>query len=75
MVEPMTPDFYNQPIGSTQTQPAAQPAAQPSGGSTFMQQLLGGTTPQPTTPTPAPAPAPSTGSANTFMEQLLAGAR
>ena len=75
MVEPMTPDFYNQPIGSTQTQPAAQPAAQPSGGSTFMQQLLGGTTPQPTTPAPAPAPAPSTGSANTFMEQLLAGAR
>ena len=54
---------------------ALQPAAQPGGGSTFMQQLLGRTTTQPTTPTPAPAPAPSTGSANTFMEQLLAGAR
>ena len=66
-----------EPGGSLQpqAQPAAQPAAQPGGGSTFMQQLLGGTTPQPTTPTPAPAPAPSTGSANTFMEQLLAGAR
>ena len=74
IVGPMTPDFYNQPVGSTQPQPAAQPSqpqVQPSGGGTFMQQLVGGTSPQPTTPVATP----NAGGSNTFMEQLLVGAR
>ena len=75
LVGPMTPDFYNQPIGSTQPQP--QPAAQPSPAATptqSMWQSFGGnvsTQPaiQPPTPT-ATATAPTQS-----MWQSFAGAR
>jgi hypothetical protein len=62
MVGPMTPDFYNQPIGSTQAQPTAQPQAQPGAAapSSIWQSVIGGGSPQPTMQPTAPAtPAPS----------------
>ena len=62
MVGPMTPDFYNQPSGSTQAQPTAQPQAQPGAAapSSIWQSVIGGGSPQPTMQPTAPAtPAPS----------------
>ena len=61
---PALPGGSLQPIGS-------QAPVQSGSGGSFMQKLLGETSPQPTTP----AATPMTGSANTFMEKLLAGAR
>ena len=72
VVGPMTPDFYNQPVGSTQPQPVATPQTQPSGGGSFTQRLLGGATTQ---ATPSPQPTPSASGGGSFTQRLLAGAR
>jgi hypothetical protein len=70
---PMTPDGYNQPIGSTQPQPL-QMQPTPSNTGSFMDSLFEGAPTQGgMAPNPAPMPAPSnTGS---FMDSLLVGAR
>ncbi len=73
LIEPVTPNGYNQPIGSTQPQPL-QMQATPSGSGSFIDSLLGGTpTSESMTPSQAPVPTPSgTGS---FIDSLLVGAR
>jgi len=75
VVGPMTPDFYNQPVGSTQPQPAPQPSqpqAQPSDGGAWAESLFGAPTPQ-VAATPSPAASPTDGGA--WAESLFAGAR
>ena len=76
VVGPMTPDFYNQPIGSTQPQPAAQPQAQPqaqpSSAASLVESMFGGATPQPMT-APSPQPSPTGSNAATLVESMFAG--
>ena len=72
MVGPMTPDFYNQPIGSTQAQPTAQPQAQPGApvNRDTLRNLLAGNG---ASPTIAPAqPAPQGAAAPANLRELLA---
>ena len=70
---PMTPDGYNQPIGSTQPQPL-QMQPTPSNTGSFMDSLLGGA-PTQVGVAPGPAPMPTPSNTGSFMDSLLAGAR
>ena len=73
MVGPMTPDFYNQPIGSTQAQPTVQPGPPSGGASALVESMFGGATPQPMT-APSPQPSPTGTDASTLVESMFAGA-
>jgi len=74
---PMTPNGYNQPIGSTQPQPLQtqpQPQPQPSGVGSIIDSLLEGPPTQPGT-IPSPPATPSASGVGSIIENLLVGAR